>query len=315
MELATKLQIPLGKKPIDYHSNILLLGSCFATAMAEKFDYFKFQHLLNPFGILFHPLAIEKLIDRALKNEFYKKEELIYHNEQWHCLDAHSQLSSVKPDDLLNNLNSNLLVARTLLLNSSHIIITLGTAWVYQYQKTGECVANCHKLPSKEFNKTLLTVDTVMSSLINIINQVGKVNKQAHFIFTVSPVRHLKDGFTQNTLSKSILIQAVNAINDNFSNADYFPSYEIMLDELRDYRFYKADMIHPNETAVNYIWEKFSDCWIHASAKPMMTRVDKVQKSVQHKPFNPDSKSYRLFLEQLQTEQKSINQLYTHIKF
>jgi hypothetical protein len=315
MELSTKINIPKSKNPIDYNSSILLLGSCFATSMGETFDYFKFQNLLNPFGVLFHPPAIENLIIRSLNNRLYSQEELVCHNEQWHCLDAHSQLSSSNPEELLNALNTNLSVTKAFLLNSSHIIITLGTAWVYQYEKTGNIVANCHKIPSKEFSKSLLTVETGTNSLKHLIEQIGLVNQDAHFIFTVSPVRHLKDGFTQNTLSKSILIQAVNAINDTFCNADYFPSYEIMMDELRDYRFYKSDMIHPNETAVNYIWEKFSDCWIHASAKPMMTRVDKVQKSVLHKPFNPDSKSYRLFLEQLQIEQNSINQIHTHIKF
>lgn len=315
MHFTTKIQIPESNQPINYNSRVLLLGSCFATSMGKKFDYFKFQNLLNPFGILFHPLAIEKLVCRSLGNDFYTQVELVFYNEQWHCLDAHSKLSSSNPDELLNTLNNNLSVTKAFLLNSSHIIITLGTAWVYQYEKLGNIVANCHKIPSKEFAKSLLTVETVGKSLKNLIEQIHLVNQEAQVIFTVSPVRHLKDGFTQNTLSKSILIQSVYQINESYHQVDYFPSFEIMLDELRDYRFYKTDMIHPNELAINYIWEKFSECWIHTSVKAMMNRIDKVQKSRQHQPFNPKSKAYLSFLEELEKEQNSIKQIFNHINF
>lgn len=315
MELTTKLNIPKSKNPIDYNSSILLIGSCFATAMGEKFDYFKFQNLLNPFGILFHPLAIEKLVYRSLNNRFYIQDELVFNNEQWHCLDAHSQLSSSKPEELLNTLNGNLSVTKAFLLNSSHVIITLGTALVYQYMKSGEVVANCHKIPSIEFTKSLLRVETVTKSLKNLIEQIRLVNQDAHVVFTVSPVRHLKDGFTRNTLSKSVLIQAVHQINESFHHVDYFPSFEMMMDELRDYRFYKPDMIHPNEVAISYIWEKFSESCIYTSAKAMMNRIDKVQKSMQHQPFNPKSEAYLSFLKQLEKEQNSIKQIFSHINF
>lgn len=315
MELFTKINLAPSRNPIDYNSSIFLIGSCFATSMGEKFDYFKFQNLLNPFGVLFHPLAIENLIIRSLNDRFYSQEELVCHNEQWHCLDAHSQLSSSTPDELLIALNSNLSLTKAFLTKSSHVIITLGTAWVYQYKKTVNFVANCHKIPSKEFTKSLLTVESINKSLKKLIEQIQLVNKNAQIIFTVSPVRHLKDGFTQNTLSKSVLIQAVHNIVESNNQVDYFPSFEIMMDELRDYRFYKSDMIHPNEVAINYIWEKFSDCCIRTSAKVMMNRIDKVQKSMQHLPFNPKSAAHLSFLEQLEKEQNAIKQEYKHISF
>ena len=315
MELSTKINISKSKNPIDYNSSVLLIGSCFATAMGEKFDYFKFKNLLNPFGILFNPPAIENLIIRSLNNKFYSKDELVFNNEQWHCLDAHSQLSSSTPAELLTTLNSNLSQTKAFITKSSHIIITFGTAWTYQYDKTSNIVANCHKIPSIEFTKLLLTVERVTNSVKNLIDQIRLVNQDAHIIFTVSPVRHLKDGFTQNTLSKSVLIQAAHNIVELYNQVDYFPSFEIMMDELRDYRYYKADMIHPNEIAVNYIWEKFSDCSICTSAKSMMNRIDKVQKSMRHLPFNPKSAAYLSFLEQLEKEQNAIRQVYKHISF
>jgi hypothetical protein len=315
MELTTKLNIPTGKYPIDYHSRMLLLGSCFAAAVGEKFDYFKFQNLLNPFGILFQPLAIENLVCRSIQNRFYAQDDLVFNNELWHCLDAHSTLSAEQPEELLNNLNNKLKETKSFLLNSSHILITLGTAWVYQYQKSGTIVANCHKIPSKEFNKILLSVETVTNSLKNLIKEIRSVNEEANFIFTVSPVRHLKDGFTQNTLSKSVLIQAVHQICDTNTSVDYFPSYEIMMDELRDYRFYKPDMLHPNQVAIDYIWEKFSNTCIHTSSKIIMNRIDKIQKSMQHQPFNKNSKAYQLFLVELEKEQGAVKQLHRHIAF
>ena len=315
MQLLTKLSIPHGEKSIDYDSRILLLGSCFATSMSEKFDYFKFQHIVNPFGILFNVIAIENLIERSLSEKNYQIEELVVHNEQWHCLDTHSQLSKSDSSLLLESLNAALNNTSRFLKTASHIIITLGTAWVYQYQKNDAIVANCHKIPAHNFKKLLLSTKEVTSSLERVIKQIQAFNPSVHFIFTVSPVRHIKDGFTQNTWSKSILIQAVHQICESQDRVSYFPSYEIMMDELRDYRFYKSDMIHPNETAINYIWEKFSDSWIDDSAKYMMMRVDKVQKSMLHKPFNPNSSAYQTFLDQLIKEQNSIKQIYSHINF
>lgn len=315
MQFTTKIPIQPGNKLINYESKVVLLGSCFAESMGEKFEYFKFQNIINPFGILFHSLAIKNLVSRALTDSFYTQEDLVFNNEQWHCLDAHSQLSNRNPHDLLKRLNTELENTKSFLTNATHIIITLGTAWVYQHQNTGSIVANCHKIPANSFTKKLLTVDTVTASLQNLIETVRHVNKEVHFILTVSPVRHLKDGFTQNTVSKSVLIQAVNNVSETLNYVDYFPSYEIIMDELRDYRFYKRDMIHPNQVAIDYIWEQLSASWIHTEAMNLMNRIDKVQKSLQHRPFNENSQAYTVFLAQLQKEQNVIRQLFNHIAF
>ena len=242
---------------IDYDSSIFLLGSCFVENIGHKLDYFKFQNLQNPFGILFQPIAIEKLITNAVNEKEYTEGDIFFHNEQWHSFDAHSKLSQASNQDFIADLNKQINLTAKQLNNSSHIIITLGTAWVYRHINTDALVANCHKVPQKKFLKELLTVNEITESLQSIVELIRSVNKKASILFTVSPVRHLKDGFVENTQSKAHLIAGIHQVVEPRHHLHYFPSYEIMMDELRDYRFYAEDMIHPNQTAINYIWEKF----------------------------------------------------------
>lgn len=315
-----KLQTQIPLKPeqhnqIDYHSKLLLLGSCFVKNIGEKLNYFKFQNSVNPFGILFHPLAIEKLITNAINEKEYAEEDVFFHNEQWHCFDAHSQLSASSKIELLESLNANIQITRKQIHQSSHIIITLGTAWTYRFIETDRFVANCHKVPQKQFLKTLVSVDAITESLESIIALIKSVNPQVSIVFTVSPVRHLKDGFVENTQSKSHLLTAIHQVVDPSKQQYYFPSYEIMMDELRDYRFYKDDMIHPNQTAINYIWEKFQNVWISKSSIEIMEQVDSIQKGVAHKPFNPKSESHKQFLQQLEIKKTLINKEFSFIKF
>jgi hypothetical protein len=317
MDLQT--EIPLQKRSnnlIDYNTNVLLLGSCFSNNIGKKLDYFKFQNLQNPFGILFHPKAIESLISKAINKKNYSEKDIYFHNEQWHCFDAHSKLSHVSKEDLLQNLNKNIKSTSQQIQESTHIIITLGTAWVYRFIESNNIVVNCHKVPQKQFKKELLSVDAVYSSLKNIVELIGSVNPKASVVFTVSPVRHLKDGFIENTRSKSHLVTAIHQCVSCFDkNAEYFPSYEIMMDELRDYRFYKEDMIHPNQLAVNYIWEKFKTVWISGKADKIMNQVDIVQRGLKHKPFNPKSEAHQKFLKDLKSKINTLQAQVSHIKF
>lgn len=321
MNLQTK--IPLQKQSsnlIDYHSNVLLLGSCFVENIGNKLTYFKFQNLQNPFGILFQPKAIETLVNNALNDYLYTEEALFFHNEQWHCFDAHSKLSATSKEALLNSLNEGLQVTNQQIRNATHIIITLGTAWVYRQLQTNTLVANCHKVPQKEFKKELLSVDDIIQSLQKIISSIQTVNANASIIFTVSPVRHIKDGFVENTVSKSHLISAIHQLLNLKSNIKthqlfYFPSYEIMMDELRDYRFYAEDMLHPNQIAINYIWETFKDVWVSNEALKTMEEVATVQKGLQHKPFNPNSEAHQKFLQKIASQQQSLQAKYQHMVF
>ena len=314
MKLQT--QIPLKKQTenlINYASNILLFGSCFVENIGNKLEYFKFQNLVNPFGILFHPKAIEALIADSVGKKKYSEKDIFFYNEQWHSFDAHSKLSNPSKEILLLELNSQLGLTNQKIHNASHVIITLGTAWVYRFMVSENIVANCHKVPQKQFSKELLSVEEITQSLQNIIFLIKKVNPDVAIIFTVSPVRHLKDGFIENTQSKSHLITAIHStLNDKIH---YFPSYEIMMDELRDYRFYAEDMIHPNHLAIEYIWNRFKEVWISEDSNSIMDEVDVIQKGLQHKPFNPNSESHQKFLQNLEISKQQLKLKLPFIKF
>ena len=315
MKLQT--QIPLKKetkKPIDYNSKLLMLGSCFSENIGTKLNHFKFQATQNPFGILFHPKAIEKLITNSINKKKYLSEDLIFQNEIWHSFDAHSSVSSVNEKVILNTLNTAILDTNKKLKEASHIIITLGTSWVYRFIETDTIVANCHKIPQKKFLKELLTVAEITAILEAIIVLLKSVNTEIQLTFTVSPVRHLKDGFSENTQSKAHLIAALHTILPE-QNVSYFPSYEIMMDELRDYRFYAEDMIHPNKTAINYIWEKFADTYFSEETKSTMAEVDAIQKGILHRPFHENSEQHQQFLKKLEIKKEKIKAKLPFIAF
>lgn len=321
MKLTT--QIPLQKQSdnlIDYHSKVLLLGSCFAENIAQKFQYFKFQSSQNPFGILYHPKAIERLIENAVEAKVYQDSDVFFHNERWHCFEAHSDLSSPSKENLLQNLNQAIRSANQHIHESTHIIITLGTAWSYKHLETDTIVANCHKIPQKQFKKSIQSGKAVVQSLAHSIDLIHSVNPKAAVIFTVSPVRHLKDGFVENTQSKAHLIAGIHSVLNQKSAISnqalyYFPSYEIMMDELRDYRFYAEDLVHPNQTAINYIWESFKTVWMAENTLITMDAVDAVQKGLQHKPFNPNSEQHQNFLSKLNAQKARLNAQFPHISF
>ncbi|WP_299113093.1 GSCFA domain-containing protein [uncultured Winogradskyella sp.] len=320
MNLQTKIPLqPQRFNQIDYNSKVLLLGSCFSENIGEKFQYFKFQSLQNPFGILFQPFAIETLITNAINQKEYTEVDIFFNNEQWHCFDAHSQLSHPLKDGLLTELNKNIRKTYNFLKEASHIIITLGTSWIYRHIETDQHVANCHKVPQKKFLKELLSVNQISESLDATVSLVKSINPNAQFIFTVSPVRHIKDGFVENTQSKSHLITAIHQTlksNRLLSEAEgYFPSYEIMMDELRNYRFYKDDMLHPNQLAIDYIWGKFASVWIHQNSEAIMDEVNAIQKGLAHKPFNPNSDTHQKFLFRLQENQEALESIFSHITF
>ena len=316
MKLQTQLSLEKqSHNQIDYNSKLLLLGSCFSENIGDKFEYYKFQSSVNPFGILFHPLAIEHLITRAINKDHYSEDELVFHNEQWSCLDAHSRLNSSSKEGLLINLNNALDQTHQQIKESTHITITLGTSWVYRQVASDKIVANCHKLPQKQFLKELRSVEQITESLEAIISLVRSINPKVNFIFTVSPVRHIKDGFVENTRSKSHLISAIHNVIEPRHQLYYFPSYEIMMDELRDYRFYNEDMIHPNNVAINYIWEKFKQVWITESTADIMQEVNTIQKGLKHKPFNTKSEAHQLFVTKLQSRIKDLCETYPHFSF
>jgi hypothetical protein len=305
MKLSTPVALqPLDKK-IDYHSQLLWLGSCFADNMGNQFEQMGFLQLSNPFGILFQPLALQRLVERALQANYFIQTDLVYHNGLWHCFELHSICSNSDPEAMLEQLNAKFTLFRTQLEKATHIGFTLGTAWVYRHLERDEVVANCHKIPQNQFAKELLSVSEIESALQKLIESIQAVNPKVQLLFTVSPVRHSKDGLVENQRSKAQLLVALHQLLETHK-AYYFPAYELLLDELRDYRFYADDLLHPSPLAIRYIWEK----WLSISTTPetqtLIAEVEAVQKSRQHRPFNPETEEHRIFLEKLEKRERDL---------
>jgi hypothetical protein len=314
MEFFTRVPVLKSNFPIDYHAKIWCFGSCFSDNMSQKFNYFKFQHTNNPFGIIFNAVSIEKLFQRIVENRPFTAQDLFYHNQLWHSFELHSDFSDVDQNRMIQKLNQTLSSLHNQLPQLTHCIITLGSSWVYRHIDSNQIVANCHKLPQALFTKEILSIENIENSIRNTIASIQNLNPKCHFVFTVSPVRHIKDGFVNNQRSKAHLISALHNILVD-SKFDYFPSFEIMLDELRDYRFYTTDMLHPNPVAIDYIWEKFTENYISDEAKSTMNQVNEIQKGLMHKPFQPGLQSHQLFLEKLQSKIQTLKSQFEFIEF
>ena len=288
---------------IDYQSKTGLIGSCFVENIHKKLSYYKFQNWVNPYGILFNPKAIEKALSDIAQQKVYAEKDLVYENEKWHSLHHHSDFSNVEASTILDKINSSIKKTATNLKETNHLILTLGTAWVYHHIETDQLVANCHKIPQRHFVKRILSSNEIVESLQNSIRLIQKINPEINLILTLSPVRHLNNGMTNNSQSKAHLLTAIHKVVAD-DNASYFPSYEIVMDDLRDYRFYSSDMLHPNQSAIDYIWSIFREVWIAPKAYPVMNQVAQVQKGLLHKAFTPDSNQHKQFLEKLAKQQE-----------
>lgn len=314
MDFRTIVPISKATESITYYTSIVSLGSCFAVNMAQKFAYYKFPITVNPFGVLFHPLAIENILQHTIENSPYTAEDFFLHNELWHSFDFHSDMSQPSLKEAIQLANSQQIQLQQALQEASFCFITLGTAWVYIYNSINTIIANCHKLPSQHFSKRLLSVEEISESLSHITALLKQFNPSITVVFTISPVRHIKDGFFENQVSKSQLFAALYPlITDNKSL--YFPAYELLLDELRDYRFYANDMVHPSEMAINYIWERLVATYIETATQADMKQVDSIQKGLSHRPFNPETESHQQFLAQLQQKMEAFIMKYPHIRF
>lgn len=298
---------------INYQSVILSMGSCFAVNIAKKLQHFQYQSVSNPFGIIFNPLSLEKLIVKSLSDDFFSEDDFFQNNGLWHCFDFHSELSQFSLDKIQLIANQQLSILKETILKADYFFITLGTAWVYLIDN--QVVANCHKVPQNQFVKKILSPEEIQQSLERMVNFVTAKNPKIRFIFTISPVRHLKDGLTENQRSKAHLLTGLHSFLEKNSKANYFPAYEIMMDELRDYRFYADDLLHPSDLAIEYIWERFSQNYIDESGFADMKIIDSIQKSLQHRPFNPESEQFQIFKEKLKQKIQQITQKYPFMKF
>jgi hypothetical protein len=290
---------------ITYQSNICLFGSCFVENIGRKLTYYKFDNLLNPFGVLFNPISIEKVLQESVQEKKIKENDLVYDNEMWHSLHHHSDFSNTDKSKTLNQINDSLTKTHAYLKKATHLIVTLGTAWVYYHIESDQLVANCHKIPQKHFKKYLLNIKEIISSLQNIEKLIKSINPDVQLIITLSPVRHLRNGMIEDSRSKAHLLSGIQHFVDK-TDAIYFPSYEIVVDDLRDYRFYDSDMLHPNATAINYIWNLYKETTISKEIHKIMDEVNRIQKSSQHKAFNPHSNKYKNFINDLNKKKQEL---------
>lgn len=296
MEFFLPFQIQHFPFTISYKDKILLIGSCFSEEIGNKLGELKFDDLQNPNGILYDPLSIADAIFSYIENKPYKEENLFELNGLWHSWKHHSFFSGVNKNDVLNKISASQSKAYSFLKEAKFLIITLGTAFSYQHRNNNEHVANCHKAPADRFIKTLLPVEEMKPCLLNAITALESFNPDLKIIFTISPVKHVKDGVVENNRSKSALIEAVHAVIGQKENVFYFPSYELVTDVLRDYRFYKNDLVHPNKTAVNFVFEKFCESFLDDSAKKILEKIKKVRAAVNHRPFVKESMAYQKFI-------------------
>ncbi len=310
MKFRTEVTIPESKFKVTHQHKIALIGSCFTNNIGSRLEKDKFDISINPYGILFNPISVADAIDSCVTQKFLDQNSLINTGEQWASLFHHSQFNRIDKQETLKGINNSILEAKDYYNNADLLIITFGTAWIYKYNKTGNYVANCHKIPSKEFSKELLSIKYIVETYRTLFEKLKKSNPNLNVVFTVSPVRHWKDGVVENNQSKSVLQLAVKELESEFDCVSYFPSYEIVLDELRDYRFYKEDMLHPNDVAVDYIYEKFIATYYSSETVLLNKKINKIRLASSHRPFNFNANSHQQFIKKTKAFIEQVNAAY-----
>jgi hypothetical protein len=296
-QFRTILEVPGSPVRLSYQNPSMWIGSCFTENIGGWMREMKFPAMVNPFGTIFNPASINQNIELLLQGEEFESSDLGFKNGLYFSFCHHTSFSSPDKDACLSAVNNSFLLAAEQIEKSGFLFLTWGTAWIYLLKETGRVVANCHKLPDRIFERKLLSVEDIAISSAAVIGELKKRNPGLQVVLTVSPVRHLKDGFTGNQVSKSTLVLAAHELCRNLEGVHYFPAYEIVMDDLRDYRFYEDDMVHPNSQATGYIMEKFTEAWIESTAYPVMKEVEKILKAISHRPFNPNTPEHKKFLE------------------
>lgn len=306
MRWSIDFSIPHFPFPMSHQSKILSMGSCFAQTIGQKMKDAKFDVLVNPFGTIFHPHNLADLLDHALFNDPLDEEGVLEMEGLFLHYSTHSDVVGKSVQELKENYDQRLKLTKSYLEQGTHLILTLGTAWIYEHESFGR-VANCHKQPQKLFKKSISKLEEMEMSLWHVLDNFSRVYPNLKIILTVSPVRHIKDGISENQLSKSMLRVLCSNLEHRMESVSYFPAYEIMMDELRDYRFYKTDRIHPTEEAENYIWEKWKSTVFSSETQSKVAEIQKVQLELAHRPFNPESTSHQKFLQNLLAKLERLN--------
>lgn len=306
MKFRTEIDKPQLKGRIDYNSKIVTLGSCFAENITKRLAAAKFCVKHSPVGILFNPASIASTLTAFAERSAVDCGRIVRRSEGWVSLDCHSELAMPTEEEAIKTLQNAIDEGHKLLRSATCVIITFGTAWVYEHIATGRVVANCHKQPSREFCRRRMSVEEIITLFKPLMEGVLR---DKHIIFTVSPIRHTADGLTENCVSKAILRLAADTLSSTYDNADYFPAFEIVTDDLRDYRFYAEDMVHPSAQAVEYIWQRFIESALADSAVELLPKVEKIIAAAAHKPFNPNSEEYATFCKRYLTEAQRLSMI------
>lgn len=313
MEFRRALAVKKMKEPIRHRQPILLMGSCFSEHIGEKLRAGKFRVLENPHGILFNPVSIATAIRAYIEKRVYTADELFELNETWHSWDHHSRFSAPDPQAALQKINDAVNEAHSFLQQTEWVIITLGSAFSYELAENNQPVANCHKAPANIFRRKLLSVEDVLAAMDNTIHRLRFFNPAIKVIFTISPVRHLREGMVENNRSKAVLIQAVHHLVDKFEGLYYFPAYELVIDDLRDYRFYAEDMVHPNYQATGYVWEKLAESCFDEDTISLLEELRKTDLAYRHRPFNPETTQHKKFLQDQLTRTAALQKKYDYL--
>ncbi len=291
----TKIDIPKSKFQLSHNTKSILVGSCFADNIGSQLKTYKFPVEHNPFGVLYNPVSIKNNLEILINKKRFSESDLYYYNDQWLSFNHYSAFSHPDKKVCLKQINERIENAAEFLKKSSYLFITFGTAWVYEFRETGKIVANCHKVPAKAFKRYLLELKDIVNGYTDFFEKLKVFNPEIKIILTVSPIRHWKDGPEMNQVSKSTLLLAIYELRKKLPETDYFPSYEILMDELRDYRFYADDMLHLSDAAIDYIWNSFVSTYVDDKSKVIISEIEKLNKAINHRPFNINSKPYQEF--------------------
>lgn len=316
MNFRTSVDLPLRLPPVSHAGHLLMLGSCFAENIGRKLSDYKFSIDLNPFGILYNPLSVAKALHEIVEGKIYNVDDLFFYRDCWHSSMHHGQFSSPDKEVVLAQINDRLLSSHRRMDRTDWLLITFGTSYVYQQKESGQVVSNCHQLPERSFTRRRLSVAEIVATYQTILSELFTRYPQLKILCTVSPIRHIRDGMTENQLSKATLMLAIDELRSLYpEQLFYFPSYEIVLDELRDYRFYADDMVHPSSLAVEYIWEKFSETFFSDATIRLMKTVEEINRALTHKPFRPESDGYKDFIKQTLFKIDKLNGEYPYLDF
>jgi len=299
MELyRTTFPIPVSSSLLSHTMPAVFMGSCFTEHIGQKLTELKFPVDVNPFGVIYNPWSVKNCLEVLIREKEFTKKELHYFDHQW--LSFYHQTSFSHPDlqQCLKTINEGIRFSSGFLKTAEFLFITFGTARVFTWKESGQVVSNCHKIPADQFERRMLSPGEITRMFVELMNELSAFNPRLKVVFTVSPVRHWKDGAVGNQVSKATLLLAIHNLRENFPETGYFPAYEIVMDDLRDYRFYAEDMIHLNRTANEYIWRLFKHSFIEKESQEIISRIEKILEAVAHRPMKPDSESHRKFLQE-----------------